>query len=236
MAPWLNGTVKYNKPHKPHTFYSDHYDNHDFLPFDSLNKVVEKRKRMIDIFAVNIVQHFNRTYNLSVPVPTLEEDTLPIDFVPAYMTYIDAVIAHLGGRGFRETAEEELINMFHQTVHRYDRHSLPEVKSRSIVFHDLFRFDSFSLQYGTYKIPWGDIDYVNTLCAGLAFYGQDRLNGDSGIICGFSKENVNITDCYELSTSPAEQLKFYKNGRVDVKFKDTASAEECFNKLKLNEL
>jgi hypothetical protein len=31
-------------------------------------------------------------------------------------------------------------------------------------------------------------------------------------------------------------MKFYKNGRIDVKFKDAASAETCFRKLKLNEL
>lgn len=231
-----DGTVNYREPYRNSGSFADTCKRQDFLPFDSLNKIADKRRNLIECFANCIVRHFNNTYDLSVPLPDTGRETLAIDFVPAYVIYVDAVIAHLGGRGFRETAEEELVSRVQRTVHRYDRHSLPEIKSKSIVFHDLFRFDSFSLQYGTYKIPWGDIGYVNTLCAGLAFYGQDRLNGDYGIICGFSKENVNITDCYELSTFPAEYMKFYKNGRVDVKFKDTASAEECFKKLKLDEL
>jgi hypothetical protein len=152
------------------------------------------------------------------------------------MSYVDTVIAHLGGRSFRHTAEEELIERVQTNVHRYERHPLPEIKSKSIVFHNLFGFDNFNLQYGQFKIGWNDSQHIEALCAGLAFYGQNRISGDSGIICGFDKDNVNITDWYSLSTSPAEYIKFYKNGRIDVKFSDTASAEECFRKLKLEEL
>jgi hypothetical protein len=173
---------------------------------------------------------------MAVSNPGLDAENTPVDFHPDYMMYVDIVIAHLGGRSFRHTAEEELVKRFQQTVHSYDRHSLPEIKSKSIVFHDLFRFDNFNLQYSQYKIEWDSQKHIKSLCEGLAFYGHDRINGDTGIICGFNPDNVNITDWYPLSTSPAEYIKFYKNGRVDVKFKDTASAEECFKKLKLDEL
>jgi hypothetical protein len=152
------------------------------------------------------------------------------------MSYVDAVILHLGGRSFRNTAEDELIRRVQAAVHHYDRHPLPELKAKSIVFQSVFRFDSFYLQYGQYKINFSESSHVNSLCAGLAFYGQDRINGDTGIIGGYDSDNVDISKCYPLSTSPAEYMKFYKNGRIDVKFKDTASAEECFKKLKLNEL
>ena len=37
-------------------------------------------------------------------------------FRPVYQTYVDMVIEHLGGKSFRETAEEELLARFLKTV------------------------------------------------------------------------------------------------------------------------
>ena len=37
-------------------------------------------------------------------------------FRPVYQTYVDTVIEHLGGKSFRETAEEELLARFLKTV------------------------------------------------------------------------------------------------------------------------
>ena len=37
-------------------------------------------------------------------------------FRPQYMTHVDTVIEHLGGRSFRKTAEDELIKRFLQLV------------------------------------------------------------------------------------------------------------------------
>jgi hypothetical protein len=201
-----------------------------------LNQIVENRRRIIEIFAVHIISHFNNAYKLSVDFPETDKEHLAIDFVPQYMEHVDTVIAHLGGRSFRETAEDELIRRVQQSVHRYNGHPLPEVKGKSVIFQSMVNFDSFHLQYGKYIINWTVSSTLEALCAGLAFYAQNRINGDTGIIAGFDRQNVNITDCYPLSTSPAEYIKFYKNGRVDVKFKDTASAGDCFRKLKLHEL
>lgn len=55
---------------------------------------------------------FNKTYNVSVPVPKIDEKTLHMGFRPVYETYVDMVIEHLGGKSFRETAEEELLKRF----------------------------------------------------------------------------------------------------------------------------
>jgi hypothetical protein len=231
-----NGTVKTTKVYNGLKEEFQDYNQYAFTPFDAINEIVEKRRMSIEKFAHNIIQYFNDNYKLFVPIPVFDKESLSITFQPEYMTYVDMVIAHLGGRGFRETAEEELINLFHQTVHRYERHDLPELKTKTIIFHGLLRFDNFYLQYNQYKIGWDQEAYISRLCSGLAFHAHDRLNGDSGVIHGYDRNNVDITGWYNLSTSPAEQLKFYKNGRVDVKFKDAASAEECFKKLKLNEL
>jgi len=231
-----NGSVEFSKPYKNHSLNDVDYQNYEFLPFDNINKAVEKRQNIIREFVSTIIKYFNKAYNLSVPFPDTDFDKLPLGFTPKYMQYVDLVIVHLGGRSFRNTAEDELIRRVQTCVHRYDAQHLPDLKGKSIIFQNFIYFDSFSMQYGNHKVEWSDIHRIEALCAGLAFFSQNRLNGDSEIISGFDREKVNITDWYELSTSPARYMKFYKNGRVDVKFKDTASAEECFHKLKLDEL
>ena len=40
----------------------------------------------------------------------------------------------------------------------------------------------------------------------------------------------------DLTTTHAEQIKFYKNGRIDVKFKDSTAARNCFDRLRLGEI
>ena len=40
-------------------------------------------------------------------------------FRPVYQTYVDMVIEHLGGKSFRETAEEELLYRFQETGQQF---------------------------------------------------------------------------------------------------------------------
>ncbi len=47
------------------------------------------------ILGVEIIGYFNRTYNVSVPVPEIDGDTLKMGFRPQYMTYVDTVIEHI---------------------------------------------------------------------------------------------------------------------------------------------
>lgn len=56
------------------------------------------------------------------------------------------------------------------------------------------------------------------------------------MITGFQRENVDVSNWYDLTTTNAEQIRFYKNGRIDVKFKDSTTAENCFKRLRLDEI
>ena len=40
------------------------------------------------------------------------------------------------------------------------------------------------------------------------------INGSSGMIIGLDRRDVDITEWYNLTLSNAEQIKFYKNGRI----------------------
>lgn len=157
---------------------------------------------------------------------------------PHYMTYVDAVIEHLGGRSFRKTAEEELIKRFHQLVkpHRWSKVK-PELKGDKISFPNIVVFDSFYYDYNrTNHVHYNYHGNISTLCEGIAFGSDDVLCGDKGMVMRLNQDNVDISGWYDLTTTNATGMKFFRNGRIDVRFKDREAASLCFNRLRLDEL
>lgn len=223
-------------------FYSYHndredYSHNEFKPFDILNDMVDKNRNANANFANRIIAYFNRTYNVSVPEQTIDEKTLRMGFRPVYETYVDAVIEHLGGKSFRDTAVEELLARFSKNVHpSYWCKTKIELKKDKIVFPEVVRFDDFYLQYDKCQISYNYGTNLENLCAGIAYGADDVLNGNTDMITGFNHNDVSVTDWYDLTTTNAEQMKFYKNGRIDIKFKDGTAAERCFKRLRLDEI
>lgn len=214
------------------------YIQHEFLPFDSMNVLVDKNRHAVSQFAYRIIDYFNSTYNLSVPVPNIDGQTLKMGDRPMYSTYVDMVISHLGGRTFRDTAEEELVKRFHNMIRpsRWSR-ARPELKKDRIVFQNIVGWNDITLEYrGIYRLSYGYESNLSILCEGIAFGTDDFLNGDTGIISTFDSDDVRLSEWYDLTTDNATQMRFYKNGRVDVKFKDAAAAESCYRRLGLDNL
>ena len=223
-----------------YTYHNDRddYSHNEFKPFDLINDLVDKNCNANSNFASRIISYFNKTYNVSVPVPDIEKKTLPMGFRPVYETYVDAVIEHLGGKSFRETAVEELLAKFGKTVKpAYWSKVKTELKKDRIIFPEIIRFDDFSMQYNQRnRISYNYGGELETLCAGIAYGADDILNGNSKMIIRFDDNNVSVTDWYDLTTTNAEQIRFYKNGRIDVRFKDGTAAENCFRRLHLDEI
>ena len=87
--------------------------------------------------------------------------------------------------------------------------------------------NSISYNYG------GELE---TLCAGIAYGADDILNGDSKMIIHFNGNDVSVSGWYNLTLTNAEQIKFYKNGRIDIRFKDSQTAGNCYMRLRLDEI
>lgn len=159
-------------------------------------------------------------------------------FRPVYQTYVDMVIEHLGGKSFRETAEEELLARFLKTVQpsRWSKVK-PELKKDKITFPDIVSWDSIHLEYHReYEFSYDCGRKVDIFCEGIAYGADDVINGSSGMVIGLDRRDVDITEWYNLTLSNAEQIKFYKNGRIDVRFKDSQAAENCYRRLRLDEI
>lgn len=233
-----NGEVECRDSHRPYEEQLLDYKEMEFTPFKNINEMVKSNYRANEAFANRIVRYFNQTYNVSVPLPEINKDTLKMGFRPVYGSYVDLVIEHLGGRGFRATAEEELLKRFHQLVspHRWSKVK-PELKGDKISFPNILSFDSFYQEhYNENHIHYNYRSHIETFCEGIAFGADDTINGSSRMIPGFNDNKVNVSDWYDLTTTNAEQMKFFKNGRIDVRFKDRQSAQECYKKLRLDEI
>ena len=223
-------------------FYSYHndrddYSHNEFKPFDLINDLVDKNHNANANFASRIIAYFNKTYNVQVPVPSIDGKTLRMGFRPVYETYVDAVIEHLGGKSFRETAEEELLSRFLKTVKPSCWSKVkPELKKDKITFPEILRFDEFYLSYNRNQIHYSYRGNIETFCEGIAFGADDTIHGSSRMIVGLHEDDVDVSRWYDLTTTNAEQIRFYKNGRIDVRFKDSAIAESCFKRLRLDEI
>lgn len=223
-------------------FYSYHndrddYSHNEFKPFDLINDLVDKNHNANANFASRIIAYFNKTYNVQVPVPSIDGKTLRMGFRPVYETYVDAVIEHLGGKSFRETAEEELLSRFLKVVQPSCWSKVkPELKKDKITFPEILRFDEFYLSYNRNQIHYSYRGNIETFCEGIAFGADDTIHGSSRMIVGLHEDDVDVSRWYDLTTTNAEQIRFYKNGRIDVRFKDSAIAESCFKQLRLDEI
>ena len=216
----------------------DDYSHNEFKPIDLINDLVDKNRNANANFAGRIISYFNRTYNVSVPEYKIDEKTLQMGSRPVYGTYVDVVIEHLGGKSFRETAVEELLARVARVVKPSCWSKVKtELKKDRIVFPEIIRFDDYYIQYNNRcKISYNYGGDLETLCAGIAYGADDILNGNSKMIIRFDDNDVSVTDWYDLTTTNAEQIRFYKNGRIDVRFKDSAAAGNCFKRLRLDEI
>lgn len=223
-------------------FYSYHndrddYSHNEFKPFDLINDLVDKNHNANSNFAGRIIAYFNKTYNVQVPVPSIDGKTLRMGFRPVYETYVDTVIEHLGGKSFRETAEEELLSRFLKVVQPSCWSKVkPELKKDKITFPEILRFDEFYLSYNRNQIHYNYRGKIETFCEGIAFGADDSIHGSSGMVLGLNEEDIDVSRWYDLTTTSAEQIRFYKNGRIDIRFKDSAAAENCFKRLRLDEI
>lgn len=61
------------------------------------------------------------------------------------------------------------------------------------------------------------------------------MEGGTDSIIDFDDNNLRLNNWYSLRSQNVTGIRFYKNGRVDFRFKDKATAERCYKKLGLEQ-
>lgn len=230
------GRIEYRDPYR-YSYDVETYKDLLFLPFKPINTIVDMRAGAIQRFINSIISHFNKSYALSISAPEMDKKSLPANYRPVYMSYIDIVINHLGGKSFRQKAEDEITGRLLALYPDGGWKKPPIQKSKAITFNNIISFSSSHWEYyKEYQLDYSYAQNLEILCAALALFGDGRLNGGTRVIRDWKQDNISITDWYKLSTIKPIEMKFFKNGRIDVRFDSQNEAIECFNRLKLNTL
>ena len=209
-----------------------------FKLFDSIETFVKLNYEVNEIFAARIIRYFNETYHISVSIPSIDADTLKMGKRPVYTTYVDRVIEYLDGRSFRTTAETEILERFlnHVRPGRWAK-SKPELRGRKILFPNIVAYDGFYLKWHhCHRMAYGTASRLDTFCKGIMLGAEERLDGSRKSIAELDTDDVDLTRWYDTATESGVQFQFFKNSRIDVKFKDAATAERCYLRLHLNEI
>lgn len=237
IAKWqADGSVEFKEPYGCYPNSEGNYEKFEFYPFENINRIVKLARKAYLTFSQTIVRYFNRQYGLSVPDAGIGTQTLAWGYRPDYAFLVDHVIGHLGGKSFRETAEEELVARFLDVVEPWNRDTVkPEIKGNSIVFPRAVSYGDYSWDRDN-KIGWDNLRKFNDFCAGILFFATTSINGHAGCIADFDHENVDFSKWYNMTPGGKVMLKLYKNGRADVKFSDKHFTERCFMALRLDTL
>mgnify|MGYP003623545536 CR=1 FL=1 len=231
-----NGSIKNTYLQYGYHSKREDYTPFEFWPFKEIDKLVDLNFKAIDAFADDIVGYFNGTYKVNVRPPSIDKEKIPMGFRPSYMSHVDLVIEHLGGKGFREVAEEELMARFIKAASpgRWSKVK-PELKGDKIVFPNLLYYEDYSWQKENH-LQYSSLETLSNICAGVIFGSTGSLSGGVNHLCGFEYGDVDFSNWYDLATANPDSVKLYKNGRIDVKFTDKDKAEACFRKLRLDSI
>lgn len=210
----------------------NHYDDFLWKPFSQFKILADAKRRACRNFGCRIISHFNEKYRITVPVPSLEEtDEMLSTDRPQYMRYVNMVIDHLDGKSFRAKAEEEIITSALHAAKNGPFGGTPRIQGHTISVYGIA--DLYTSYRGELHLSSYSKDRIDNLCAGLALFDWNRLDGGTCIIEGFDADNIDTSQWYGLTTDRCRRIKFYKNGRLDIRFTSPADAADCFTKLRL---
>lgn len=213
----------------------------------SASKIITHIKGLHNKFLGNLVSYFNSKYHISIDEFTVAENSLPpkpsdkaydkeiqekyegelLNLILHYEDIVNFIFAQMDGRGFSEQAFHELTEKCHAAAwNSYQKKANFEVKKSVLQF-------SYGCSYSSWysSSNWELIDGVKNILRGIAHfetgdygiypYGFDRLLGYGRC----------AADVFEFPTSKkVQQLKMFKNGRVDIKFSSEVYARQFSDK------
>ena len=178
-------------------------------------------------FISKICYHFITNYNV-----TINEEEIQRKYKELKVTkeqVIDEVIEQLGGLGFEDKAEQELIEKMKEITQSWRDEERVKVSKNKISIKSFFAIDSFSEKWGTIQLCYGSRHKFETLFKIFAMY--NGINSDEYTeIENRIKFKENIIREYILVGDKTKSIKLFKNGRVDITFTNSEYALEFRNK------
>lgn len=229
-------------------FYHDYLVSHEgpSISEQSINRHIEA---LHNDFIRTVTWHFNSTYHVSVDASDVSDVLLPKrpdrhwrsdseevhqkyheqmqSLMIHYQDVVDQIILRLDGRSFLEQTFYELSSKCHNAAwNSFKREAEYTQKNDTIQFSE--RFCTFR---GWPYDGWGLHDRMKDILRGLAHFETDSYGvlpvGFSPLLgyADIKEPVVEFPACEKL-----KQIKFFKNGRVDLKFQSAEFAGQFISK------
>lgn len=226
----------------------DRYCLNKYIRISSIDAsdFIKKIEALPETFINKLVSYFNSTYKVSIKEFLITGNLLPTkpdsgiwdpehkaetayheklrSMKLTYKDVLDQIFIQLGGQSFTDRALDEIKERCHSAA--WDSyHGTPEYELKK----DTIRFTGYFCNYENWYSheKWSLCDGMKNILRGLAFFETSIISSyPQNIACllGYDDKEYSIfsfNDCSKL-----EQLKMFKNHRVDVKFASKELAEQ----------
>ena len=240
---WTDIVSRQSKLLEPAAAVWNNVQEYTYLHRFSEQDIREKLEELNDLFISNLVRYFNDRYKVSFDADSIMGTLLPHKpkndyFSPnteavaeyhqklrtmtvSYKDVLEQIFVQLGGRTFLERALDEIKEACHKAAWcTYNGKAEYELKNDTVRFTYGCRFD-------TMFDKWEVNDSMKEILRGLAYFESEILGYYPAAIenlLGYSRlvdPRVEFTSYTKLHS-----LRMFKNGRVDVKFKNKNYADQ----------
>lgn len=182
------------------------------------------------MFTTDIIGYFNNRYGISMHDSETYRNVPGINdfdptFRPKYQDIVDMVIAHLGGRTFAQTMEDEV---YANALRDYEKNYM-SVKGAVVSIEHYAHTHMFDtdLNYETR----GKIERLSDAIT-LFFTGVRSTMSTSQLfqIC----HNPRQGETYRCAIPEIVHFRFYKNDKMEIRFRNASDAQKFYERIKNN--
>lgn len=182
------------------------------------------------MFATDIIGYFNNRYGINMRDSEMYRNVPGINdfdpaFRPKYQDIVDMVIAHLGGRTFAQTMEDEV---YANALKDYEKNNM-SVKGAAISIEHY----AHSCMFRT------DLSYET--CRSI-----ERLSDAISLFFAGVRSNLSISELLQTCRDPKQgetygcaipeilHFRFYKNDKMEIRFRNASDAQKFYERIKRN--
>lgn len=211
-------------------------------PEITVKEIVKHVFKLHRDFISTITDYLNATYFLSLRADNIEDDLLPEEpsfeetkdavdwdefppFALRYEDVVELVLAGFNGRTFEEQAPYELVENCHRAAWDESNHAAKFERKKSTI-----KILSGACGFGYHKgyEQWYFTEGTKSILKALAYFETGGFEQyPDGLDDLILDEKLLWYDLWELeSCKKLEQIKLFKNGRMDIRFTNEGYARE----------
>ncbi len=240
---WTDIVSRQSKLLEPAAAVWNNVQEYIYLSHFSEQDIRDQMEELNDLFISNLVRYFNNRYKVSLDADSIIDVLLPhkpkSDYLSPntesvaeyhqklrsmkvdYKDVLEQIFVQLGGRTFLERALDEIKEACHKAAWcTYSGKAEYELKNDAVRF-------TYGCQFSDLFERWELTDSMKKILRGLAYFESEILGYYPAAIENLLGWNRMEDPRVEFTSyTKIHSLRLFKNGRVDVKFKNKNYADQ----------